>query len=262
MTIVSRLILYAILFSGPGWLKAAPGWQDSGFGTNGQVVLDLNAQGISLVPGPVVVLGDGKVVMACRATAPANSPAPGDVLVVRYLADGTLDPTFGTAGLAWVNANSVFQDLPVALLALPNGELLLGTAAHYNSALVTTEKRYFLLRLDSAGALDTTFSNDGKVPLDIMLNGVSCLALQPDGKVLVARFHPGQHHLHTRLRSRRAALSGRWHRRWHLRQWWAGEAGTASVWNAPCAGATRLGSVDGCLPEQLGDHYFTPWLFL
>jgi len=186
MTSSIRWICCAWLLVGSSFLKAAPGAADASFGSNGRVELDLTAQGISVVPGPLVVQGDGKIVVACTATAPTNSPAPGDVLLVRYLADGSLDGTFGTAGLAWVNANSVFQDLPVALLALPGGKLLLGTAAVYNSAYVTTEKRYFLLRLDSAGALDMTFSEDGKVPLDITLSGTACLAAQPDGKVLVA----------------------------------------------------------------------------
>lgn len=91
--------------------------------------------------------------------------------VVRLHPDGTVDTTFnpGTGANGPVNA----------VLLQPDGKILIGGAfTSYNGTA-----REYLARLNADGSLDTSFTG----PSFADINGwqVNCLALQPDGKLLV-----------------------------------------------------------------------------
>jgi uncharacterized delta-60 repeat protein len=79
----------------------------------------------------------------------------GQVLVIRILPDGTLDPSFGTAGIATVPNTGVAFD---AIFPLSTGEILL-CGLSQNGSPWTDE----MVRLTSAGAVDTSFSPDGGI---------------------------------------------------------------------------------------------------
>lgn len=97
-------------------------------------------------------------------------------------ADGDLDPIFG-AGVfrfdAWTPSES-----RCALLHQPDGALVV---AGYDQ----NASRLFLGRLDAGGAPDSSFGADGVVEVDASVSpevGVD-LALQPDGKIVLAVAH-------------------------------------------------------------------------
>src|SRR5262245_40941259 len=82
----------AVVF-GLGSAQATPGELDPGFGTGGTVTtaIGIEAEGYAAALQP-----DGKIIVAGRSST-SNSMA---ATVARYNADGSLDTSFGTAGIA------------------------------------------------------------------------------------------------------------------------------------------------------------------
>ena len=112
----------------------------------------------------VAVQPNGRIVVA------ANAAAPGSGLPVywfaRYLANGAVDPSFGTGGMTRIDMNGY-----VGAMALqPDGKILAGGGG---GAVV---------RLLSSGALDAGFGSGGVVRVP---GSVTALTTQPDGKVAV-----------------------------------------------------------------------------
>jgi hypothetical protein len=52
------------------------------------------------------------------------------------------------------------------------------------------EPNFGIARFDAAGALDASFGTDGKLTVDFFgaSDGAECVAVQPDGKIVVAGF--------------------------------------------------------------------------
>ena len=106
----------------------------------------------------VIVLADGRLVLTgWRSPTTANY---GDFALVRFLADGTLDTTFGNAGLA--TADSGDPDRPHQLIRLPNGNLLVAGS----TALTGAPADFLLARFLPNGALDTSFGTAGLLRTD------------------------------------------------------------------------------------------------
>ncbi|HEU4664521.1 MAG TPA: delta-60 repeat domain-containing protein [Dokdonella sp.] len=103
-----------------------------------------------------------------------------------FAADGDLDPTFGTGGLALAGIADAFGGATACKPVLqPDGKILTcGTRQIGSSA------DFFVVRFTADGQLDPTFSFDGKVTIDFTgANGTdqaTALALQSDGKIVVA----------------------------------------------------------------------------
>jgi len=106
----------------------------------------------------VIVLPDGRLVLTgWRSPTTSNY---GDFALVRFLADGALDTTFGNAGLAI--ADSGDPDRPHQLIRLPNGNLLVAGS----TALTGAPADFLLARFLPDGALDTSFGTAGLLRTD------------------------------------------------------------------------------------------------
>jgi len=138
---------------------------------------------VQLTSGPiaraVLVQSDGMVVVAGED---ANSH--GAFTLARVNDDGSLDATFGTAGVVKTSPSGMyFNDIRDAVL-LPDGRILAvgttGVGPSYRSTPV-------LLQYTTTGALDPTFGVNGLVATDLPESGGSgdAVALQDDGKILV-----------------------------------------------------------------------------
>ncbi len=104
----------------------------------------------------------------------------GDVLVLRWGIDGTLDPGFGAGGIATVDF-AASADLATAIALDPTGIVVLGSAATGTSTYTG------LARLDGAGALDPTFGNGGTILHDIGGGAPPQTMLRlADGKLLLS----------------------------------------------------------------------------
>jgi len=120
-----------------------------------------------------VVQPDGKVIVASSSRNAGTLPGlnPTSAVIKRYLADGTLDANFGTAGT--VTIDNATAD---AVVIHPDGKILVAGSIDYSNQQV--------VRLNSDGSLDTSFGTAGVAAVG--MNSIRDLTLQADGKIIVA----------------------------------------------------------------------------
>jgi len=124
-----------------------------------------------------VVQPDGKLVAVGRS----HNGFYEQCLVVRYTTSGALDPAFSGDGKL-IFSMPVEADCSLAAVALqPDGKIVVGS----NN---TNLRGWAFARITAAGALDPSFSGDGKVIhiAGSAFGGVPDLLVQPDGKILAA----------------------------------------------------------------------------
>lgn len=147
----------------------ADGTPDTSFGGGSGWVtpnLYLTQQG-----GKVLVQPDGRIVVAC--TVP--------VALVRLLANGTLDGSFGAGGGTEPTATGI----AFALARQSDGKLLLGST--HESTPAQPDGHFTLTRFDSSGNPDPTFGVGGVVHTVItagVTDRIAELLVQPDGRIV------------------------------------------------------------------------------
>ncbi len=129
----------------------------------------------------VAVQADGKTVVV----GTTNSGANWDFSVLRYTADGVLDPTFGTGGKVVTDINSS-HDGAEAVAIQPDGKIVVAGEADDGSS----NRDFAVARYNADGTLDTSFSSDGKVvtPIGASNDRVRAVGVQSDGKIVVAGY--------------------------------------------------------------------------
>lgn len=152
----------------------------------------------------VIVQADGRIVRGFRFSSVNNrtdGTGPGFEFE-RYLADGSIDPSFGVGGRASVTfafGNGPSPTVRVVhnledLILQPDGKIVAaGTIQAFDSApsFERPPSAFAAVRLDRDGALDATFDGDGRVILTFNEQGdfnseAYTVAIQPDGKLLLA----------------------------------------------------------------------------
>jgi uncharacterized delta-60 repeat protein len=100
---------------------------------------------------------------------------------VRYLADGSLDQSFSEDGRQTVSFGNGI-DVANGVAIQPDGKIVVAGQANYNG-----NWDIGLIRYNTDGSPDQTFSYDGKVVTDILSSTDNAFAikLQPDGKIVV-----------------------------------------------------------------------------
>ena len=152
---------------------------DTSFGSGGKVTTDFSAnqdQGLS-----VALQSDGKIVVA--GLARFNSDY--DIALVRYTSAGALDTSFGNGGRVNTSLGSG-TDEAFSVLVQADGKILVAGITYASSA--SFDFNFAVVRYTSTGALDAGFGNGGKVSTDFgsTKDYANAIALQPDGKILVA----------------------------------------------------------------------------
>lgn len=154
---------------------------DATYGSGGVVVTDLGGADIGLA---AAVQSDGKLLVG-GATGQAPT-FEGNTALVRYNTDGTLDSTFGTAGVV-INDFGGDEEWS-GLAVLKSGKIL---ASGFTGATVDTTD-FLLARFNSDGTLDTTFGCAtppcaGWTSTDFGAGEQAYgLAVESDGKIVVA----------------------------------------------------------------------------
>ncbi len=136
---------------------------DSSFGSGGKVVTDVG--GGSDIAHAMALQDDGKIVLAGSAE---RSGSGLDFAVVRYLANGELDASFGEGGKV-ITALSPDSDSAYALLIQKDGKIVLGGEANQGSSGSGLD--FALLRYNEDGSLDESFGDAGRVLTPIAANG-------------------------------------------------------------------------------------------
>lgn len=166
----------------------ANGSVDSSFGDGGGVLTDFG--GNSDKAFAVMLQADGKIVVGgfCNGGNSADL-LWADFALVRYNPDGSLDRQFGNGGKVVAPAGSYIDEIH-ALAIQPDGKIL---AAGYTGADNAGSVDVALLRFQANGSLDKTFGNAGRVITDLgAREGAHALALQADGKILVAGYRESE----------------------------------------------------------------------
>jgi uncharacterized delta-60 repeat protein len=149
---------------------------DSTFGTGGKVITPF---GTSSSIHAVALQGDGKLVVAGSTIDDGGAVAGA---LARYNADGTLDATFGTGGIATGAALNFAGAEAVALQ--PDGKIV---AAGPTEMQYLHARDFMVARYNSDGKPDSTFGTAGTATAAFG-NVANCagVALQGDGKIVAA----------------------------------------------------------------------------
>jgi uncharacterized delta-60 repeat protein len=97
-----------------------------------------------------------------------------------------LDPAFGTGGIVRTDfAGNIDQANAVAIQ--PNGQIVAAGSSFSNSKTV---EDFIVARYNANGSLDKRFGKNGKITTDFFRNvdSISAIAIQPDGRIVVAGF--------------------------------------------------------------------------
>jgi uncharacterized delta-60 repeat protein len=144
---------------------------DKTFGTKGSTITNFSS--FTFDPFAFALEPNGKILVAGFVSGGANFG------LAQFTANGALDTTFGTGGVATAVTGA---DFPDAFLLQPNGQILMGG---FKDGGKKTPGALSLVRFNSNGALDPTFGTAGVAlvsPAPIL--GPQALALLSNGDYL------------------------------------------------------------------------------
>ncbi|MGB3342553.1 MAG: T9SS type A sorting domain-containing protein [Aequorivita sp.] len=148
------------------------GQLDSSFGDGGVVQTNVGEDYLAAT----ILLPDGKILAAGRAITGGKD---NNMLLVRYLPDGSLDPSFGSGGILeeYIN-DETLKVFPIKVQE--DGKIIVPYFTVENFIPKIKVARYL-----PDGFLDVSFGSDGIVAIDFIGNlGYIATAIQNDGKIL------------------------------------------------------------------------------
>ncbi|WP_250029607.1 hypothetical protein [Paractinoplanes maris] len=150
--------------------------------TFGAVVTDVDPDSFWDDPSAVVLQPGGRILVAGTVSRAGFS----ELVLVRYLIDGSIDTSFGTNGRLYPElGDAAYATRPAGLIRQPDGKILVGISGATTDGSVPP----VLLRLLPSGAPDPAFGVGGVVRADLgprEFDSVSNVALAPDGDIVVA----------------------------------------------------------------------------
>lgn len=162
----------------------ADGTLDTTFGTDGVAILDLSPGqlvGTSYLADSVwhlVVQQDDKIVFSGGQVRPGGTDT--DFAMVRLLANGAVDGSFGTNGKVLVDINNANAS-PRGLALLPDGSLV--GSGYYT--VMPGQIAPVLYKVTSAGVLDTTFATGGVYNKPVLAQQTEAYMVALQGNKLV-----------------------------------------------------------------------------
>jgi uncharacterized delta-60 repeat protein len=155
--------------------RAAPDAPAPSFGSPGEVTTTFGLESDDVAQG-LLLQSDGRIVAVGYRAGDGDSS---EFALARYNANGALDPSFGTGGkvttdFGFANAGAL----------QPDGRIV----AAGSNLVSRPDFDFALARYNSNGTLDASFGADGKVTTTFgpTTDYVEALALQPDGRIVVA----------------------------------------------------------------------------
>ena len=155
----------------------ANGALDNTFGTAGKVTTDFDSTADRA--RAIALQQDGRIVVAGYSDISTLQK----FALVRYNSNGTIDNTFGTNGKVTTTNIGPGWGGATGVAVQPDGKIVaIGQSG------TSTNSYFAVARYNSDGSLDNTFSGDGKLNTSLAdkFNIASSVAIQPDGRILVA----------------------------------------------------------------------------
>ncbi len=161
-----------------GRVVSPQGTFDPTFGPGGDGTALVNFGPAQDEPTSIAVQPDGKILLAGETDAPGTS----DFAIARLLANGTLDPSFGTGGKQTIDFSGA-SEANAQMALQPDGRIVIvGTT---RPAAGDTVMAAF--RLTADGTLDSTFGTGGKVTHPVGSSPeVDAVALAPNGDIVAS----------------------------------------------------------------------------
>jgi uncharacterized delta-60 repeat protein len=147
---------------------------DTSFDSDGKVITTIPAT--SEFAHAVAIQSDGKIVI----DGYSNNRSNYKFALARYNANGSLDTSFDSDGII-ITPFFGTGDIVNALAIQPDGKII---------ASGTSLSDFALVRYNSNGSLDSSFSSDGKTNNDVgfLISSAGATTIQPDGKIVVAGY--------------------------------------------------------------------------
>jgi uncharacterized delta-60 repeat protein len=145
---------------------------DPTFGTGGVTTLPI---GVTAIANAVAIEPDGDIVIGGCANTGHKAFA-----VAQLNPDGTLDTSFGTAGITTLSPTGCAWGIAVQT----NGQIVVAGQANYTSA---STQQFMTARLNTNGTVDSTFGTNGIVMTPVGSTALGYgVALQPNGQIVLA----------------------------------------------------------------------------
>jgi uncharacterized delta-60 repeat protein len=135
----------------------ANGSLDTSFSVDGIASTTFGSEDIGT---SMAIDGNGRIVVGGYTNNNNATTGPNDMAVARFLASGTLDLSFSGDGRETVNFDN--DDRAWAVAVYPNSDPSNGGKVVLAGQWDGGASDYAVVRLDSSGVLDNTFSDDGK----------------------------------------------------------------------------------------------------
>lgn len=152
---------------------------DDSFGQGGAVIYGTSANGQDRANG-VALQADGKILV----TGAGSNGRDQDLLLFRFNPDGTLDPSFGKAGVVTYSGGEETQEIGRAVAAQADGKIVVA-----GEGGPATNLDALILRFTFDGKLDPSFATNGLAYYGSAEGGTDqglAIAVQTDGKILLA----------------------------------------------------------------------------
>jgi uncharacterized delta-60 repeat protein len=178
LTLVSLLLISS---SESSKAAASAGDLDLTFGSGGKVTTNFFGD-VDFV-GDIAIQPEGKIVAVGAAYVNGRS----QVALARYNANGSLDTSFGSGGkVSTVFLNATTFSRAEAVVLQPDGKIVIALQ-------VGNGGDFGVARYNADGSLDQGFGSGGKLLIDFFgfIDSPNALALQPDGKIIVAGLASG-----------------------------------------------------------------------
>jgi uncharacterized delta-60 repeat protein len=141
----------------------------------------------------VAVQGDGKIVVAGLVQEGVRHPTSFSPLLARYLADGSLDPSFGAGGVVAPRRPSGWEEIVFHGVDLaPDGRIIVvaGRGEHFRSI---PRPAGIVFAFNPDGTLDKSFGRAGRVlfsqPDPRAYSSLRDVEVLDNGRILVAGYH-------------------------------------------------------------------------
>jgi len=157
-------------------VRGLAGALDTSFASNGKAITDFGSDDYAEA---MAVQPDGKLIVVGHANMGGTTGT--DFVLVRYLRDGAIDPSFGTAGKVSTDIDGG-SDQAFAVALQADGKIVVAGSHD----LSPKGKSFAVVRYNADGSLDTAFGNGGKVVTSFGSQSDTAYAVvvQPDGKIV------------------------------------------------------------------------------